>query len=169
MQASARLAPEASAVFRLYDISTPLRQAHFLAQVGHESWGFKFCEEIASGAAYEGRRDLGNTEPGDGMRFKGRGWIQLTGRTNYKAYSDFKGINFVVAPQRVATEFAGDVAGWYWHTRKLNAEADEDDLLTITKRINGGLNGIDDRRRRLAKAKLALEISKAPKNGGIIK
>jgi putative chitinase len=67
-------------------ITTPLRQAHFLAQVGHETGELRYIEEIASGAAYEGRRDLGNTEPGDGVRFKGRGLIQLTGRANYAKY-----------------------------------------------------------------------------------
>src|SRR5512134_1807593 len=68
------------------DINTPLRIAHFLAQLGHESGDLRYSEELASGIAYEGRLDLGNTQPGDGMRFKGRGLIQLTGRANYTRY-----------------------------------------------------------------------------------
>ena len=70
-------------------ITTPLRHAHFLAQIGHESGGFLWTEELASGDAYENRDDLGNTEPGDGRRFKGRGLIQLTGRANYARFSEF--------------------------------------------------------------------------------
>jgi putative chitinase len=76
-------------------ITTPLRQAHFLAQLGHESGELRYTEELASGDAYEGRRDLGNTVPGDGRRFKGRGLIQLTGRANYQAYGDAVGRNLV--------------------------------------------------------------------------
>ncbi|MCX7219989.1 MAG: glycoside hydrolase family 19 protein, partial [Burkholderiales bacterium] len=68
-----------------FNINTPLRLASFLAQVGHESGQLKYLKELASGDAYEGRKDLGNTQAGDGVRFKGRGLIQITGRANYKA------------------------------------------------------------------------------------
>jgi len=81
-----------------YGITTPLQMAHFIAQLGHESMSFLYTEELASGAAYEGRKDLGNTRSGDGRRFKGRGLIQLTGRANYTAYSKFTGIDYLENP-----------------------------------------------------------------------
>lgn len=143
-----------------YDINTPLRQAHFLAQVGHESGELRFRAELASGAAYENRRDLGNTQPGDGQRYKGRGLIQLTGRANYAEYSRTSGLKVDVEahPEQVAEndQLCVDVAGWFWDRRQLNAFADRDDLETTTRKINGGLNGLDDRRRLLTRTKTLL-------------
>ena len=103
-------------------IDTPLRMAHLLAQVGHESGSLRFSEELASGEAYEGRADLGNTQPGDGPRFKGRGLIQLTGRSNYSAYSEATGMDFIGDPKLLAddVEAAADVACWFWDTHGLN-------------------------------------------------
>jgi putative chitinase len=145
-----------------HDISTPLRQAHFLAQVGHESGELRYNEEIASGAAYEGRRDLGNTQPGDGPRFKGRGLIQLTGRANYQQYGQAIARDLLMPEQwrQVADDanLAVDVACWYWENRKLNQFADQDDITTITHKINGGLNGLDDRKRLLRRAKFFLGL-----------
>lgn len=141
-------------------IDTPLRQAHFLAQVGHESGELRFRTEIASGDAYEGRLDLGNTQPGDGRRFKGRGLIQLTGRANYTEYG--RAINreaeLLAKPELVGSDPAlcVDVAGWFWAKRGLNELADKDDLTAITKRVNGGLNGLEDRRRLVKRAKSLL-------------
>lgn len=141
-----------------YDLSTPLRLAHFLAQVGHESGSLHYHEEIASGEKYEMRLSLGNTEKGDGVKFKGRGLIQITGRANYKAYGDSVGIDFIANPSLLGqTPHAVDSAGWFWNLKKLNALADKDDLLHITKRINGGTNGIADRKARLANAKKVLK------------
>ncbi len=144
-------------------IDTPLRVAHFLAQVGHESADLRYCEERASGDAYEGRLDLGNREPGDGRRFKGRGLIQVTGRANYQAYSDARGGDFVTGanPRRIASEpaLAADVAVWFWTVKRLNKLADRGDLHGITRRINGGLNGLADRRRRLIRAKWLLNVT----------
>jgi putative chitinase len=141
-------------------IDSPLRQAHFLAQLGHESGSLIYRAELASGAAYEGRIDLGNTQPGDGPRFKGRGLIQITGRTNYTNYGNDRGQDYVTGlnPNLLATDpnIAADCSGWFWATRHLNELADNDDLLTITKRINGGTNGLDDRARRLKLAKCLL-------------
>ncbi|MEM0962034.1 MAG: chitinase [Bacteroidota bacterium] len=145
-----------------YDIDTPLRRAHFLAQVAHESGGLRWTEELASGDAYEGRDDLGNTQPGDGRRFKGRGLIQLTGRFNYRQYTTHHRQNggrenFESRPTQVAEPpFASDVAGWFWDTRNINALADTDDIEAVTRRVNGGLRGIDERRRYLSLAKTAL-------------
>jgi predicted chitinase len=76
-----------------FEITTYLREAAFLAQLAHESGELRYMEELASGAAYEGRKDLGNTQPGDGVRYKGRGPIQLTGRANYQKYGDLLGVD----------------------------------------------------------------------------
>lgn len=145
--------------FKKYGINTLLRVQHFIAQIGHETRGFFYKEEIASGAAYEGRRDLGNTQPGDGKRFKGRGAIQNTGRANYTEYSKFTGIDFVSNP-KLLTELPHyiDVAGWYWDKHNLNKYADKDDITTITKKINGGLNGLADRKSYLSRAKKYITI-----------
>jgi len=141
-------------------IDTPLRQAHFLAQVGHESGEFRFRAEIANGEAYQGRVDLGNLQPGDGRKFKGRGLIQLTGRANYGEYGRAIGreAELLDKPELVETdpELCVDVAGWFWAKRNLNNLADIDDLTSLTRRVNGGLNGIDDRRRLLLRAKALL-------------
>lgn len=135
-------------------INTYLRVCHFLAQCAHESDQFKTLEEYASGAAYEGRRDLGNTQPGDGKRFKGRGIIQLTGRANYAEAGKALGIDLVGNPELGEDpETSVRTAIWFWENKKLNQFADKDDVTTITKRINGGLNGFDDRKDKLAKAK----------------
>lgn len=143
-------------------IDSPLRQAHFLAQVGHESGEFRFRAEIASGQAYEGRIDLGNTQPGDGPRYKGRGLIQLTGRANYAEYGRAIGreAELLEHPELVETDpdLCVDVAGWFWAKKGLNTFADADDLTTLTKRVNGGLNGLDDRRRLLLRAKALLGL-----------
>ncbi|MCU4518616.1 glycoside hydrolase [Acinetobacter schindleri] len=138
---------------RTYGIlDNPLRFIHFLAQLAHESGNFRYMEEIASGAAYEGRKDLGNTQPGDGKRYKGRGPIQLTGRANYRKYGQQLGIDFENNPEIVAIPSIGlMVACKFWSDNDLNALADKDDVLTITRRINGGTNGLADRKAHLAK------------------
>lgn len=139
-----------------FGIVATLQKAHFLAQVAHESDGFRTAVEYASGAAYEGRRDLGNTEPGDGRRFKGRGLIQLTGRHNYTEYSRamYGDDRCVRSPAIVATlPDAALAAGWFWQTRGLNPLADADDLERVTRGINGGLNGLESRAGYLRLAK----------------
>ncbi len=129
-----------------FEINTPLRQAAFIAQLAHESCELKFFEEIASGAKYEGRRDLGNTQPGDGKRYKGRGPIQLTGRANYKRFGDLLGLDLVNNPTLAATPEVGfRIAGLFWKSHGLNELADQQKFQTITRRINGGLNGQADR------------------------
>ncbi len=129
-----------------FDLTTPLRQAHFLAQLCHESGSFNYLEELASGEDYEGRDDLGNVEEGDGVRFKGRGLIQITGRTNYGDCGDALGADLIANPERLsAPDLACRSAGWFWNTRNLSAFADRDDFDTITYRINGGDNGYEDR------------------------
>lgn len=141
--------------FRTYGIlDTGLRLAHFMGQCAHESGGFRYMEEIASGQAYEGRKDLGNVVPGDGKRYKGRGPIQLTGRANYRAFGREVGIDFESHPEIVALPSIGLMAAVrYWNSRGLNALADADDLVGITRKINGGERGLDDRKAQTAKAK----------------
>lgn len=157
---SVELALSANVHFRSYGIlDHPLRLAHFMAQLAHESGGFKWMEEIASGAAYEGRKDLGNTVAGDGKRFKGRGPIQLTGRANYRRFGERLGFAFEDHPEMVAIPSVGLlVACEYWKDRGLNAKAGDDDILAVTKAINGGTNGLDDRKARLARIKGLLGI-----------
>jgi putative chitinase len=140
-----------------YSINTALRIAHFLAQIAHESAGFRTTEEFASGEAYEGRADLGNTQPGDGKRYKGRGLIQLTGRANYKVYGLALGKDFIDDPEQCAEPgMSLIVACEYWKKRNINAKADRDDLVAVTRAINGGTNGLADRRQYLGKAKTEL-------------
>jgi putative chitinase len=144
-----------------HDITSNLRMAHFIAQIGHETASFLFAEEIADGSAYEGRSDLGNMQPGDGKRFKGRGLIQLTGRTNYAAYSKDSGVDYVAKPELVASDpfVAVDVACWFWNKHRMNNLADKDDVKAVTKTINGGFNGLDDRIEYLVRAKAVLGIT----------
>ena len=131
---------------REYRINNQYRLAAFLAQVAHESGCFRYTEEIASGEAYEGRIDLGNTEAGDGKRFKGRGLIQLTGRYNYTILSEETGIDFVSNPELLTTpQYAVMSACWFWKKRGLNGMADSGNFHFITKKINGGFNGLADR------------------------
>lgn len=149
------LALSANVHFKDYAILyNEMRFAHFIAQLAHESGNFRYMEEIASGAAYEGRKELGNIMAGDGVRFKGRGPIQLTGRANYQKYGQVLGIDFESHPELVAIPSIGLlVACKFWVNNGLNELADRDDVLTITRRINGGTNGLVDRKANLAKIK----------------
>lgn len=146
-----------------YAINTPQRLAHWLAQLGHESGELKYSEEIASGRAYEGRKDLGNTRPGDGVRFKGRGLIQNTGRYNYTRYFRYLGQpELLETPQILAEDpfYAADCAGWFWchgASVDLNRVADKDNVTLISKLINGGYNGLSERKRLLTLARRAVD------------
>lgn len=150
-----------------FEITTHLREAAFLAQLAHESGELKFMEEIASGADYEGRADLGNSEKGDGKRYKGRGPIQLTGRANYRKFGGKLGLDLENNPTIAATKEVGfRIAGLYWKDRGLNELADKGSQIVnvtrtrkngttfveqhpafdaITFKINGGFNGKEDR------------------------
>ena len=129
-----------------YGITTPARLQAYMAQSGHEDGQLRYCEEIASGAAYEGRKDLGNIHPGDGVKFKGRGRFQLTGRANYQAISNAFGVDFIQQPQLLKEpEWAVKSSLWFWKAKGLNAIADSGDFKQLTRRINGGLNGLPDR------------------------
>ena len=129
-----------------FSINSGVRQAAFLAQIGHESGSFRYVRELASGDAYEGRADLGNTEPGDGVRFKGRGLIQITGRANYASCGAALGLDLLAGPEILEQpENACRSAGWFWSTHGCNELADSGNFQKLTRRINGGLNGLVER------------------------
>ena len=145
-------------------IVDPTERAMFLAQMAHESGNFRYDEEIASGQAYEGRSDLGNTQPGDGVRYKGRGYIQLTGRANYRDYGNRLGVDLENNPDLAKDpNIAADIAIAYWKERVDRNAARAGDVRTVTKNINGGLNGLADRQNKFdkyMKEKSTLNIQK---------
>lgn len=173
MERAARFAPCLSAGMAFYGIDAPVRQAPFLANIGHESGGLRYVSEIwgptATQRRYEGRVDLGNTRPGDGSRFRGHGLIQTTGRANHAKVRDrlrqrFDNVpDFEAAPEKLTeTQWAALSACDYWDMRNLNALADAGEFEEICARINGrnrstGLpNGYEDRCERWERAKQAL-------------
>lgn len=144
-----------------FDITTPERMAAFLAQVGHESGGFHWLTELwgptTAQSRYEGRADLGNTQEGDGFKYRGRGLIQITGRANYQRCSDALATDFIGDPDQLAQpEYAVRSAMWFWQSHGLNELADAGQFERITKIINGGLNGEDQRLALYEAAKEAL-------------
>ena len=143
-----------------YEVNNYLRVCHFLAQAAHEAASFRTLEEYASGAAYEGRKDLGNTQRGDGVRYKGRGIFQLTGRANYRTIGAKIGMDLENNPELAESpEVSVLTALEYWKSRNLNPLADADNVEAITRKINGGLNGFEDRKKYLARCKQVI-----PKN-----
>ena len=159
-----------------YNITSPLRMAHFFSQLSHESENFKVLQEnlkySASGLlsvfgkyfnsttanqyrnqpqkianrVYANRLGNGNEASGDGWKYRGRGYIQLTGKENYNLYKNYSKLDVVKNPDLLLDpNVALDCAGWYWNSRNLNPLADKDDVTSITKKINGGTNGIQDR------------------------
>lgn len=145
------------------DITTPLRIMHFLAQMSHESGGWHFLTELGGPSYFQmyepgtskGKR-LGNTQPGDGAKYKGRGFTMLTGRANYKAYGDKLGIDLIGHPEQAALpDVAARIAVQFWADKGLNALADRDDVEAVTLRINGGANGLEDRAAILSRLKRA--------------
>lgn len=165
---AARLAqffPHLEKAMKEFEINTLLRAAAFLAQLAHESAEFRFMEEIWGPTAAQKRYEpvtslsqaLGNTQTGDGKRFKGRGPIQLTGRANYRRYGNQLGIDLENNPLLAATpEIGFRTAGLFWKKNGLNELADKQFFKTITKRINGGLNGFEDRLKYYVRAKNVL-------------
>ena len=140
-----------------FAINTRLRIAHFLGQTCHESAGFRTTEEFASGEQYERRADLGNNKPGDGPRYKGRGLLQLTGRANYKTFGDLLGVELEEKPELAAEPVLSlKIACEFWKKKNLNQWCDSDDIVTLTRRINGGTKGLDERRTFTSKAKTAI-------------
>ena len=183
--------PFIATVLPKFGIDTPLRKAHFLAQVAHESGGLKYSKEnlnysaqglrsvfgkyfrtmeIAQSYArkpekiankvYADRMGNGNEASGDGWKYKGRGLIQLTGKENYQNFSQDYGVDCVNNPDLLLDpEWALTSACWFWKKRNLNRYADNDDILMVTKRINGGINGLNDRQQYLDSLKRIYEIT----------
>lgn len=138
---------ELNEALQKFDITTKSRLAHFISQISHESGGGRWMKELASGDAYEGRTDLGNNQPGDGRKFKGAGYIQLTGRYNYQKFSDFmKDPRIMEGVDYVAEKYPGTSAGYWWYNNKMNALCDTNPSVEqVTRRVNGGTNGLSDR------------------------
>ena len=133
-----------------YGITTSARAASFLSQVAHETAQLRFLRELwgptAQQTRYEGRKDLGNTQPGDGRRFLGRGLIQTTGRANYAECGKALGVDLLAHPELLETpEYAVRSACMFWLSRGLNALADAGDQVAVTRRVNGGTNGLEER------------------------
>lgn len=158
------LVPAVKEALRQSDCTNPRRVAQWFAQIGHESCGLLYMEEIADGSAYEGRADLGNVLPGDGPRFKGHGPIQITGRENHRQVSEWAyGKNLVPTPDYFIanpTELGSDTFGflgaaWYWTVARgsqINEAADAEDHERVCRLINGGLHGFEDRVQRYHRA-----------------
>jgi predicted chitinase len=155
-----QLAPAFNAALLQAQCTTVDRVAMWFSQIGHESGGLRYMEEIwgptAAQRGYEGRRDLGNTQPGDGSRFRGHGPIQITGRFNHTKVSEWAHANGYVPTPTYFVDNPGELGGdqygflgavWYWTVaRDMNSYADRQDLIGATRAVNGGQNGIDDRR-----------------------
>lgn len=158
---AAQFAPHIESARARFGITSPRDVAMFLAQIAYESGELRYVREIASGEAYEGRRDLGNTEPGDGPRFRGRGLIQLTGRDNYRRCGQALGVDLIADPDRLAEpQLAAWSAGWFWRENGLTGLAEgPDPIVACTRRINGGLNGLADRKRYYDRALVALRLA----------
>ncbi|PTC29373.1 chitinase [Pseudomonas aylmerensis] len=149
--------PVLNAAMGKYGIVTKLRIAAFIAQVGHESGQLRYVREIwgptAQQAGYEGRVDLGNNVSGDGFKYRGRGLIQITGRANNAACGEALGLDLINQPTLLEQpQYAAMSAAWFWSTRGLNTLADQGEFVKITRRINGGLNGLADRQALYEKA-----------------
>lgn len=158
-QRAALYAPYLTEAMREHGIHSAHRQAAFLAQVAHESGSLKYMREIADGSAYEGRLDLGNNEPGDGVRFAGRGPIQVTGRANYARCAVALNMPLVEEPRLLEAPAAGCLASaWWWRDRGCNELADQDKFGRITKTINGGYTGLDDRLSHWLRARKVLGL-----------
>ncbi len=142
-----------------YEIRTPEQVAHFISQCCHESDHFRTVKEYADGSAYEGRRDLGNTQAGDGKRFRGRGYIQVTGRANYTAMAEELGVDLVNQPTLLETdlELAAYASTAWWYKNNVNNIINQggtvnDVAKKVTKRVNGGYNHLKERQEKTRRA-----------------
>ncbi len=170
--------PFLQAAMTEFAIESPARAAAFIAQLAHESGQFRFMEEIWGPTPAQRRyeppsslaTDLGNTEAGDGKRFKGRGPIQITGRANYQRFGDLLRMDLVSNPPLAAVpDVAFRIAGLFWSRKGLNELADQataDAFRQITRRINGGLNGLAERQAFYGVACTVLGVLPVPATRG---
>jgi putative chitinase len=163
---SASQLADLNSCLRRFAINTPARIRHFLAQVGHESGGLRWVLELASGDAYEGRQDLGNTRTGDGRRFKGAGAIQLTGRYNYQRFADYiKDPDVMDGAAYVSIRYPFTSAGFWWHLNAINAFVDQGaSCRQVSAKVNGRdpANGLADREAYFARAVAAISLAGRP-------
>jgi len=163
---SASQLADLNSCLRRFAINTPARIRHFLAQVGHESGGLRWMLELASGDAYEGRQDLGNTRTGDGRRFKGAGAIQLTGRYNYQRFADYiKDPDVMDGAAYVSIRYPFTSAGFWWHLNAINAFVDQGaSCRQVSAKVNGRdpANGLADRETYFARAVAAISQAGRP-------
>ena len=131
-----------------FEITTTERIRHFLSQTGHESGGGKWKVELSDGWYLEGRTDIGNTEPGDGPKYKGAGYLQMTGRANFQRFADdIDDQSVMQGCQYVADNYPFTSAGFWWKDNEMNALCDTDPSVDqVTLRVNGGYNGLADRK-----------------------
>ena len=149
--------PNLNYVLKKYSMINNLRIAHFITQLLVESNFFRYVEDIESGERYESLKTFGNTQKGDGRRYKGRGYFKLVGRAGYKQYAKASGVDVVLNPHLVLTpRVAMDVAGWIWDTKRVNFPADEDSLEEVTKSVTGDYLILRDREKILKKVKKIL-------------
>ena len=137
-----------------FDINTVQRVRHFLSQIAHESAGLRYMVEIHDGSNYEGRRDLGNTRPGDGRKFRGVDALQMTGRANYQAFANYIGDQRVMEGWRYVSEkYLFLPSGFWWENNKMNELCDRGATVEqVTRRVNGGTNGLAERKRYYERA-----------------
>ena len=141
-----------------FEINTPVRIQMFLAQIGHESGELRYVLELASGQSYEGRKDLGNTQIGDGVKYKGRGLLQITGRNNYVLCGMCLDLPLLENPELLEQHpYSSLSSGWFWSTNNLNSFCDANDFERLTKKINGGLNGYANRLLLYQRAKKVIQ------------
>lgn len=144
-----------------YHIDDVLRGSAFLAQLAHETGGWHWMKELGGPSyfsRYDGRHDLGNYLSGDGYRFRGRGYIQLTGRANYQHFAELLSLPLLEHPELASSvPVAAWIAAAFWDEHNLNAMADDGRFMDITKVINGGLNGWDDRLAKYKKLRVILK------------
>lgn len=163
---SASQLADLNSCLRRFAINTPARIRHFLAQVGHESGGLRWMLELASGDAYEGRQDLGNTRAGDGRQFKGAGAIQLTGRYNYQRFADYiKDPDVMDGASYVSIRYPFTSAGFWWHLNAINAFVDQGaSCRQVSAKVNGRdpANGLADRETYFARAVAAISLTGRP-------
>jgi putative chitinase len=153
----AQFAPLLNDAMARFGIDTPEEIAEFIAQISHESAEGHFLQEIATGDAYEGRKDLGNTHPGDGRRYKGRGLIQCTGLVNYILMGHLLELDLVNHPELLEEpKNATDSAAAFWWNHHLDNLALKKDFVAVTKVINGGTNGLASREAYLKLARAAV-------------